>query len=370
MVRPMNLTGVDLFSGGGGASLGLKRIDGVSIVGAADFDDEVREYYNKNLPVDAVGIDLTKDDAFNRFIDSYDITPGDIEFVIGCPPCQAFSSLQDTTPDTDDEPIDRQLQAYLDFMLKAAPKVVVFENVPGLITDEYGQYLDNLKHYLRKAGYGFKVNVLKTAHYGVPQTRKRTIGFGVNGASSDDVVFPEPTHLPKDHPNYDDNVDPLVTVRDAIGDLPPLEAGETYEGGDFNGHVASNHRSSTVERIRNVPKDGGSRSDLPEENQLACHQQLVDGGAGSSYGRMAWDELGPTLTTRCTTPSSGRFVHPEQHRGITPREAARIMTFPDSYELPEKTSLAEQLIGNAVPPRFIERVVRGLLQENEHLITG
>lgn len=365
----MHLRAVDLFSGGGGGSVGLSRISEVSVIAAVDNDDNVREFYNRNLSVDAVDIDLTKESAYTQLIDSYEIEKQDIDLVIGCPPCQEFSSLQDTTPSRDDGRIDRQLNGFLAFVLKAAPKVVVFENVPGILSDDFEQYLEHLKEYLRKAGYGFRVEVVRTADYGVPQTRKRTIGFGIKGARTADISFPNPTHGPPEEAKKN-GVDRWVTVEDAIGDLPSLSAGEEYTHGPYNGHKARNHKESTLERIRNVPVNGGSRSDLPEESQLACHKELDGKGAGSVYGRMKWKSLGPTLTTRCTTPSTGRFIHPEQHRAITPREAARLMTFPDSYELPEKTSIAERLIGNAVPPKFIENAVGQFLRDHEDLIEG
>lgn len=363
----MDLTTVDLFSGGGGGSLGLSEIPRVSVVAAADIDDEVREFYNRNLPVDSVDVDLTKESAYNRLVDEYGLEKDDIDMVVGCPPCQEFSSLQDTTPDEDGKRIDKQLNGFLAFVLKAAPKVVVFENVTGILSNEFEEYVDHLKEYLRKAGYGFKMDVLRTADYGVPQTRERVIGFGIKGVADSEIKIPKPTHGPPEEAKKN-GVDRWVTVRDAIGDLPEIEAGEEYTEAPYNGHKARNHRENTLERIRNVPVNGGSRTDLPEDSQLACHRDIGNDGAGSSYGRMEWDSLGPTLTTRCTTPSSGRFIHPEQNRGITPREAARIMTFPDSYELPERMGVAERLIGNAVPPRFIETAVGKFLDEHQSLI--
>ncbi|KXA92556.1 hypothetical protein AKJ64_02830, partial [candidate division MSBL1 archaeon SCGC-AAA259E17] len=149
----------------------------------------------------------------------------------------------------------------------------------------------------------------------------------------------------------------------AIGDLPPLEAGESSS---ISNHEARKHQRKTIERFKHIPKDGGSRKDMPEELWLDCHKG-VD-GADSVYGRMWWDEPAPTLTTRCTSPSSGRFIHPEQHRGITIREAARIQTFPDDYVFPNNKKSASQLIGNAVPPKLISEIVKRFYLENEGVI--
>jgi len=364
----MKLTAVDLFSGGGGASLGLSQIDGVNVKAAGEIDDDVREYYNSNLSAHAAGIDLTEENALADLCQSQSLDQDQIDLLIGCPPCQKFSSLQDTTPPRDDGPKDAQLNAYINIIMEATPQVVVFENVPGIMTRGNEQYVDELKHYLRKAGYGFELDVLNTADYGVPQGRKRTIGLGVLGASDDDVSIPAPTHAPPEDAKGTD-LNEWRTVEDGIGDLPPIEPGESCDAVDFDGHRARNHQSSTVTFIEKIPKDGGSRTDLSEDEQLECHQRLDDKtSAGNIYGRMSWEEPAPTLTTRCTSPSAGRFVHPEQHRGITPREAARLMTFPDEYILPESNGAAERLIGNAVPPRFIENVVGRFLEDHAELI--
>lgn len=364
----MELTTVDLFSGGGGASLGIHRVDGVNLRAAAEINDQVREHYNENLPVEAADVDLTDEDALGQICEKYGLDPSDINLVIGCPPCQKYSSLQDTTPPLDDGPKNKLLNIYIDLILSITPKVVVFENVPGLMTEKNEQYVEDLKHYLRKAGYGFDLQLLNTADYGVPQARQRAIGIGIKGVADEEVSLPEPTHAPPDDVESKFK-SPYRTVADAIGDLPPLEAGKSADELSFNGHRARNHRQKTIDFIKKIPENGGSRTDLSDDEQLECHQNLEDKtSAGNVYGRMKWDEPGPTLTGRCITPSSGRFVHPEQHRGISPREAARIMTFPDEYDLPESNSTAERLIGNAVPPEFIATILTNFLDEHEDLI--
>lgn len=365
----MDLTALDLFSGGGGASIGVHRVDGVKLRAAAEINDNVREYYNKNLPIEAANIDLTDDDALHQICEEYEIQPSEIGLVIGCPPCQKYSSLQDTTPPLDDGPKNKLLNVYIDMIIRISPKVVVFENVPGLMTKNNEQYVKDLKSYLRKAGYGISMELLNTADYGVPQSRKRAIAIGVKGASDEDISLPEPTHAPPEQANAEGK-QPYRTVADAISDLPPLESGESFDGLPFNGHRARNHRKKTIEFIKKIPQNGGSRTDLPDKEQLECHQNLDNkNSAGNVYGRMKWEEPGPTLTGRCITPSSGRFVHPEQHRGISPREAARIMTFPDDYDLPDSNSTAERLIGNAVPPDFITTVLTNFFAEHEEVIS-
>lgn len=364
----MDLTAVDLFSGGGGASLGLAEVDGVTLRAAGEIDDDVRKFYNRNLSSRAAGVDLTEEDALEQLCETASISEDQIDLIIGCPPCQKFSSLQDTTPPRDDGPKDAQLNAYINIVMEASPEVVVFENVPGIMTRGNEQYVDDLRHYLNKAGYGFALDVLNTANYGVPQGRKRTIGIGIAGVSDDEVSLPDPTHAPPEEAK-ENGKEPWQTVEGEIGGLPPVEPGESCEVVPFDGHRARNHQQSTIDFIQKIPENGGSRTDLSEEEQLECHQRLDNKtSAGNVYGRMSWDEPAPTLTTRCTSPSAGRFVHPEQDRGITPREAARLMTFPDEYVLPESNSAAERLVGNAVPPRFIQNVVGRFLDEHADLI--
>jgi DNA (cytosine-5)-methyltransferase 1 len=128
-------------------------------------------------------------------------------------------------------------------------------------------------------------------------------------------------------------------------------------------HVAKSHSPRVMEIIKSIPKNGGSRKSLPEKLWLQCHLKLradKKGGAESIYERMTWEKPAPTITCRCTTPSSGRFLHPEQDRAITPREAARLQSFPDDFVFPSISKHAERLIGNAVPPELMKIFVTNL----------
>ena len=153
---------------------------------------------------------------------------------------------------------------------------------------------------------------------------------------------------------------PYRTVRDAIGDIPDLDVGETDP--DDPAHQAKNHPSQVVERISKVPEDGGSRSAIPREYWPNYWEDLSDDDATNVYGRMYWEKPASILTTRCCTPSSGRFVHPEADRAITPREAARLQTFPDEFWLPDSISQAETMIGNSIPPRLVTAVASSVAE--------
>lgn len=361
VTRPGKARGrvVDLFCGAGGASIGFENA-GFDVVAAVDNDSDAVEAYQENLGLRPLEADLRKT-SYDEILDHFDLDRDDVDVLAGCPPCQSFSSLRDTTPWPEDKERDELLHTYLDIVRDACAPLLVFENVPGILNKDGGDHVDLLLEVLRDIGYGVAWDVVRAERYGVPQRRRRIIAFGVLGADDEHLDFPEPTHASPEKARENGKV-AWTTVGDAIGDLPALKAGESDDA--HQRHEARNHLSDTVDFIASIPEDGGSYRDLPKNEWLDCHRRLDDEGktgAGSIYGRMSWDEPAPTLTTRCTSPSTGRFVHPEQHRGITPREAARLQTFPFDYELPEETSVAERLIGNAVPPVLIQHLVPGFL---------
>lgn len=335
---------VDLFCGAGGGSTGLEKA-GVDVVGAADVDEDACDTYAANHDHRPVEVDLSEA-TFDDLATEWGIDPDEIDIVLGCPPCKPFSSLRRTTGGVDGDR-DTLLEAFLRLIGEAKPPVVLFENVQRFAHLEDGQFYDTLVSRMREEGYALDIDVLNAADYGVPQRRNRTIG--VFRRDVDEVSLPDPTHSSPD----DDGLPDWNTVREAISDLPPVAAGE--DAGNW--HRATNHPESTLKLIRAVPEDGGSRSAVPEELLADCHKRLGDDEATNVYGRMHWDKPAPTLTTRCCAPSTGRYIHPEQDRAITPREAARLQTFPDSFDLPDTKKAATNAIGNAVPPRLISSVV-------------
>ena len=348
------LNAVDLFCGLGGASIGLQSA-GVNVIGAIDVDQEALDVYQNNpVEVEPFQADL-KDVTFQQIADHYGFQKRDVDLVVGCPPCQNFSYLRDTDPWPEDEPKDELLKAFCSRVEEANPDYVLFENVPGIASRDDGQYLKWLKNTMDDLEYKRDIDNLNAADYGVPQYRRRTIGLFVKKNVGVSPELPSPTHI--DPENQEDSErKPWETVEDTISDLPPLEAGEEWD--EDPAHRASNHQKSTIDRIKAVPKDGGSRTDIEDpKHELDCHKNLENSfTAKNVYGRMAWEKPAPTLTTRCTTPSCGRFTHPEQNRGISFREAARLMSIPD-FDLTMKNGTAERVIGNAVPPRLIQMVL-------------
>lgn len=210
------------------------------------------------------------------------------------------------------------------------PRALLMENVPGL-KDEPG--LHRLVKRLEKLGYNLVTGVRDAADYGVPQRRKRFVLIGMRGGVSG--AFAEPKSARQ-------------TVRDVLESLPPPSESDD---------PLHNHGEQRSRRIRNliaaIPHDGGGQRDLPRRRQLACHKR--SNGFFDVYGRMAWDRPSPTITSGCINPSKGRFLHPDQDRAITLREAALLQSFPADYEIPLRAGKykAADLIGNAIPPAFV-----------------
>lgn len=288
-----------------------------------------------------------------EILDHYGLERGSISCVIGCPPCQGFSSLRRTRYPNEEDDRKGLIGVFIERIREINPKAVVFENVPGIVRSKGRPYFDKYLSELHKMEYISNWGVFNAADLGVPQVRKRVVAISVKGLK-EKPILPYQTHARPGSGN--DDMKPWRTVRDAISDLPPLEPGDACP--DVLNHVARNHSPRILELISLIPKDGGSRKSLPEEYWLECHKNLEKRrGAENTYGRMWWDKPAGTMTCRCTTPSSGRFLHPEQDRAITPREAARFQTFPDDYKFHELLTHAERQIGNAVPVKFMESFV-------------
>jgi DNA (cytosine-5)-methyltransferase 1 len=339
------MSAIDLFCGCGGASVGLEMA-GYDIVGAVDNDPVACETYCKNLRLAPICKDLRFLNG-HKILQHYDLKKGDIDLVVGCPPCQGFSSLRRTTYPNGKDPRNSLIFTFLQRVTEINPRAVILENVSGIAKKQGQWYLGGFLRHMEKMGYRTNCAVINAADYGVAQFRRRVFAICAKGEVR--PVFPAATH--GGQRKGCSSLKSPSTVRDRIADLPPLAAGENCS--HISNHRARIHPARIMKVIRNIPKDGGSRRSLPEQLWLPCHRRLDDRtrqGAGSVYGRMAWDKPSPTITCRCTTPSSGRFLHPEQDRAITPREAARLQSFTDDFIFPEDFCKTERLIGNAVPP--------------------
>lgn len=229
---------------------------------------------------------------------------------------------------------------FLRFVRGLRPKTVMMENVPGLAKDAR---ILKVVAALTRMGYHCKYQVLDASDYGVPQRRRRFILVGGLGK---EIPFGKKARKRR-------------TVREAFSRLGRRAKTDPL-------HNLPEERSAKVmERIRAIPKNGGSRLDLGVEHQLDCHYRCD--GFKDVYGRMSWDDVSPTITGGCFNPSKGRFLHPTKNRTITMREAALLQTFPASYYFSVKRgkSPVAQMIGNALPPEFIRRHANKIRQ---HLV--
>jgi DNA (cytosine-5)-methyltransferase 1 len=332
-------TAFDLFSGCGGLTVGLKRA-GFSVLAAVESWETACEAYALNHPdVHRVSEDICKVDVA-QLMRTLSLRAGQLDLLAGCPPCQGFSSLR--TLNGTRLVVDRQndlIFEFIRFAIVLLPKTILLENVPALETDER---LVRVTSILKAAGYNYyAAKVLDAADFAVPQRRRRLLFLASRVGQ---VRFPTPARR-------------RVTVRSIIGGLPiPGKSGDALHDSQ------ARHSPHVAKMIKLIPKDGGSRADLGSDAQLPCHQRL--NGFHDIYGRMRWDDVSPTITTGCINPSKGRFLHPEQNRAISLREASLLQGFPIRYRLPLERGRypVAKLIGNAFPPEFVRRQANRLWQ--------
>jgi DNA (cytosine-5)-methyltransferase 1 len=267
---------------------------------------------------------------------------GELDLLTGCPPCQAFSTLRTRRRQKQlNDPSKELIIEMLRLVRSMRPRAVIVENVPGLVND---QRFTNFRLGLKQAGYKSTYAVLNASDFGVPQRRRRLI-----------LIALRAREIPSGWSTYHCE---RRTVRDAISHLAP-----TGTSGDMLHDLPENRTSAMIARIKATPKNGGSRRDIPSELECACH--LRSDGYNDVYGRMAWDDVSPTITSGCNNPSKGRFLHPEEDRAITLREAALLQSFPSNYQFcldRGKEHVARQ-IGNAFPPDLIRPIARVISRE-------
>ena len=342
------LTAIDLFAGAGGATAGM-LLAGCDVRLAVECDPDAAATYSANFP----GVHLLPD-LIEAYTPSYicekaGVEPGTLGIISACPPCQGFSTLGKCNPD--DERNDYVLMVAA-LVSELSPKALILENVPGLYHDSR---LTHLMELLENLGYGVQACVLRATQMCVPQQRRRLVLIAVSALGSGEVSDPRSHYHCSTWPSHPH------TVRDVIDHLsPPTD--------DDRLHRIRQLPDDVLERVKAIPHDGGSRCDLPENLQLECHKRLTQRDARSVYGRMAWNQPSPTITTRCTTPACGRFLHPEEDRPITLREAAAFQTFWPTFQWKGGVMSVARQIGNAVPVRLawlLTRHVMDLIERAE-----
>jgi DNA (cytosine-5)-methyltransferase 1 len=337
----MSWRATDLFSGCGGLTEGLKCA-GFDVVSAVEIDPLAVATYSANhpevhvIPRDIATVNATELRVGKRGID----------LVAGCPPCQGFSRVRRRNrPEAAADPRNGLMGEYQRFVEELDPAAVFLENVPGIECDErFQRFLARLE----ELDYYVTWDILELSEYAVPQRRRRVVVLAGKG-----FRIPLPRRARKTR-----------TVRKAIGDLSDPAASSN----PLHNRITQ-HDEQALARIRAVPKDGGSRRSWPQGMRLQCHGTFD--GFQDVYGRMAWDEPAPTITGGCINASKGRFIHPEQDRAITLFEAALLQSFRRRYHfsLERGRHAAAEMIGNALPPVFAEKVGRciaGALEEHRH----
>ena len=338
---------IDLFCGAGGLTRGLRNA-GWDVVAGIDADGAVAETYRHNNPgsrfihadLRHVGDDSIRDLA--RTIPRREL------LLAGCAPCQPFSKQRRThgLAKRSDAVL---LNEFARLVAALRPGFVLMENVPGIASVPGFSALRRFTKSLNELGYCCAHGVVNARDFGVPQHRRRYALLAVvNGRS----------RLPK--PQREFSGADALSVRRTIERFPRIQAGESHPG--FPNHCAADLTPLNMARIKATPADGGSRRDWPERLELGlpCHHA---NGVGFSdvYGRMWWDRVAPTLTSRCNSLSNGRFGHPEQDRAISLREAAALQTFPDDYRFFGTKNGIARWIGNAVPVALAEALGRAAL---------
>ncbi len=338
-----NIAVYDFFCGCGGTSRGFEKA-GIEVAFALDTDPDAKNTFTQNFPetffcdksiADLEGSDL--EPALIRYQDSF-------KLFCGCAPCQPFTRQYTESPKSDTR--KSLLSLFGVFVERYMPDFVFVENVPGL------QKLPKYKHgpfpafkeLLVKNGYHLTYGVVAAQDYGAPQLRRR---FVLLASKHGEISIPTPTYG-----KYRDN--PYKTVRDAIADLPAIDAGEIYNGLRLLNHRAAALSELNMARIKASAPDGGGRNNWPKDLWPQCYIRTNENGEAhpghtDCYGRLWWDRPATGLTTRCISYSNGRFGHPEQDRAISIREAARLQGFDDTFEFTGNLNSMARQIGNAVP---------------------
>lgn len=342
---------VDLFCGVGGLTRGLLDA-GLEVIAGYDIDSTCQYTYEHNNNV-----------AFHneniRNVNGHEIDAlyanNAVKILVGCAPCQPFSQMRFKLGGANEQ--DEKYNLLLEFgrlIREVQPTIVSMENVPRIHeTRIFSQFLSTL----RDLGYYVEERVVFCPDYGIPQTRRR---FVLLGSLLGPIHIIAPTHRRDE-----------VHVRDFIGNLPPISAGETDRHDPM--HRSASLSKRNLQRIQaSVP--GGTWRDWPEELRCLCHRKKSGQTYSSVYGRMTWEQIGPTITTQFHNYGTGRYGHPEQDRALSLREGALLQTFPLNYnfinpDVPFVFSDVARHIGNAVPVRLGEVIGQSIVRHlHEYIV--
>lgn len=365
---------VDLFSGVGGLSYGFDQREEFEIVAASEILPNMAKAYKDNFINTKM---FCKDIAEFGIRDLRDmgIKGGEIDIVLGGPPCQAYSTLGRRHLE---DPRARLYNEYHRIIKDLNPKVFIYENVVGLASMDGGRLLKNIVKIFEGYGYKIYIKILNAADYGVPQTRKRI--FIVGTKLDKEYKFPEPDKRINSSKAIDDDiVDSEIrnytSIGEALGDLPSLSPGQELKNyktspknwyqelmrfckgnskiiESLDEHICPKYNKKLIDLMSKV-KEGGSAWELDEKYHPTS-------GFGNTYARLWWDKPSTTITRNFGTPSSSRCIHPMENRALTTREGARLQSFPDSFKFHGNKSDKNLQIGNAVPPLLSNYIAQSI----------
>lgn len=346
---------IDLFAGVGGLSYGFAHDDEFEILAANEILEPMALAYSSNHPSVKMYNKDIKDFSLDDLTKDLGVKKGDIDIVVGGPPCQAYSTVGKRLID---DPRGKLFQEYYRILKELKPKIFVFENVKGLLSMQRGNLIKAIISLFESIGYHMQMRLLNAADYGAPQMRERVILVGTLDAKP--FKYPKPTHYdPKIAHPADLSLKPYVSLGEALGDLPSMKAGEsaTKYACEPQNDYQRLMRENAPEEIQEheVPKnsaklvaimealpDGGSPKDIPEALR-------PNSGFANCYCRLWWDKPSTTITRNLGCPSSSRCIHPRDPRPLSTREGARLQGFPDNYIFCGKRGDKHLQIGNAVP---------------------
>ena len=334
----------DFFCGCGGTSVGFRKA-GFDIVFALDIDKDATKTFELNFPKavfhegDIRNLDIKKlKSVMDKHLSHYSL-------FCACAPCQPYTKQRTDKRGKDDRL--GLLENFIPLVKKFRPNFVFIENVPGLCkTERNNGLLKKLEENLEYFGYYKDYGIVAAQDFGAPQMRRR---FILLASRIGNIELPKPAYGLGRDKSY-------RTVRDAISDMPNINAGESHPDTKlYPNHRAADLSEMNMRRIKMTPRNGGGRLSLPAKLQLQCHKKtdkngkIIYGGHTDVYGRLWWDRPSPGLTTRCISLSNGRYGHPEQNRAISVREAARLQGFPDDFVFTGNLNSMAKQVGNAVP---------------------
>lgn len=336
------LVAIDLFCGIGGLTHGLQQA-GIKVVAGIDSDNSCKFAYENNNEGKFLNEDITKltGEDLNKLYPK-----NAIKVLVGCAPCQTFSQHTLKNKNRQEDKRWGLLYQFLRLIKESKPELISMENVPQL--RKYKIFEDFVKG-LKKEGYNVSHKVVSCQKYGIPQNRRRLV---LLASKTDKIELIPETHKAKDY----------VTIKDAIGHLEKIEAGETNKKDTL--HRSWKLSPLNLKRIKQS-KQGGSWLDWDKNLRLECHKKKRGSSFKTVYGRMHWNNPSPTITTQFYSYGTGRFGHPTQNRAISLREGAILQTFPENYKFfPNENKIAFSTIGrhigNAVPVKLGEVIGKTL----------